>query len=157
MDYSVKTPLQLRPLLVGFRKAAGLTQAQMASHLGVTQQTYAQLEAKPESASMDRLFHVLKVLKVDIVLTQTSSSANLKVRIPGRTRTVRTVRTVESPVPAKQSPTKKRATTAASKTAVTRKAAVVKPASGSAQGAPKPVTRKRVAPMGAAVKKREDW
>ena len=56
---------------------------------------------------MDRLFHVLKVLKVDIVLTQTSSSANLKVRIPGRTRTVRTVRTVESPVPAKQSPTKK--------------------------------------------------
>ena len=43
MDYPVKTTLQLRPLLVGFRKAAGLTQAQMASHLGVTQQTYAQL------------------------------------------------------------------------------------------------------------------
>jgi len=151
VDYPVKTPLQLRPLLVGFRKAAGLTQAQMASHLGVTQQTYAQLEAKPESASMDRLFHVLKVLKVDIVLTQTSSSANLEVRLPGRRRTV------ESPVSVKPSLTKKRATTSASKTAATRKAAVVTPARGSAQGSPKPVTRKRAAPMGAAVKKREDW
>jgi len=70
VDYPGKTPRQLRPLLVGFRKASGLTQAQMASHLGITQQTYAQLEAKPESASMERLFHVLSVLKVDIVLAR---------------------------------------------------------------------------------------
>ena len=153
MDYPVKTPLQLRPLLVGFRKAAGLTQAQMASHLGVTQQTYAQLEAKPESASMDRLFHVLKVFKVDIVLTQTLGSASLEVRLPGR------MRTAESPVSVKPSLTKKRATTAASKTAATRKAAVDTPTRGSAQGSPKPATLKRAAPMGAAFKKqkREDW
>ncbi|RDJ98074.1 helix-turn-helix transcriptional regulator [Paraburkholderia lacunae] len=150
MDYPVKTPLQLRPLLVGFRKAAGLTQAQMASHLGVTQQTYAQLEAKPESASMDRLFHVLKVLKVDIVLTHVSGSANLEGRLPGR------LRTVESPVAVKQRVTKERATTAAAKTAGTRKAAPT-PARGSRQGSPKPVTRKRVAPLAAAPKKREDW
>jgi HTH-type transcriptional regulator / antitoxin HipB len=72
MDYPVKTPLQLRPLLVGFRKSAGLTQADMASRLGVTQQTYAQLEAKPESARMDRLFLVLAMLKVNIILNQPS-------------------------------------------------------------------------------------
>jgi HTH-type transcriptional regulator/antitoxin HipB len=150
VDYPVKTPLQLRPLLVGFRKAAGLTQAQMASRLGVTQQTYAQLEAKPESASMDRLFHILKVLKVDIVLAQASVSANLEDRQPRRPRTV------ESPVAVKQSVVKKRATTTAAKTAGARKAAA-KPTRGSGQDLPKPVARKRAAPTVAAPRKREDW
>jgi hypothetical protein len=37
VDYLVKIPQQLRPLLVGFRKVAGLTQAQLAARLGVTQ------------------------------------------------------------------------------------------------------------------------
>nr|WP_168792076.1 helix-turn-helix transcriptional regulator [Paraburkholderia aromaticivorans] len=150
MDYPVKTPRQLRPILVGFRKAAGLTQAQVASRLGITQQTYAQLEAKPESASMDRLFHVLKVLKVDIVLTQVLSPADLEGRPSAR------LRTTESPAVAKQSVTKKRATTTAAKTAGSRKAAAT-PARGSTQGTPKPLTRKRAASMAAAPKKREDW
>jgi HTH-type transcriptional regulator/antitoxin HipB len=150
VDYPVKTPRQLRPLLVGFRKAAGLTQSQVASHLGVAQQTYAQLEAKPESASMDRLFHVLKLLKVDIVLTQVLSSANPEGHQPGR------LRTAGPPVAAKQSVAKKRATTTAAKAAGTRKAAAT-PARGSGQGAPKPLTRKRVAPVATTPKKREDW
>ncbi|MFM0629234.1 helix-turn-helix transcriptional regulator [Paraburkholderia xenovorans] len=151
MDYPVKTPRQLRPLLVGFRKAAGLTQSQVASHLGVAQQTYAQLEAKPESASMDRLFHVLKLLKVDIVLTHVSlSSANPEGHQHGR------LRTPGPSVAAKPSVAKKRATTTAAKTAGTRKAAAT-PARGSGQGAPKPPTRKRVAPTITAPKKREDW
>ncbi|CAN7736451.1 helix-turn-helix transcriptional regulator [Caballeronia sp. 15715] len=148
MDYPVKTPFQLRPLLVGFRKAAGLTQAQMASHLGVTQQTYAQLEAKPESASMERLLQVLTVLKVGIVLTQTSGPANIKGRTPAG------MRTGEPPVPVKKSLTKIRATAVATKTAGKRKSAVVTAASGNAQGSPKPVRRK---PAAAASKKREDW
>ena len=149
MDYPVKTLPQLRPLLVGFRKAAGLTQAQMASHFGVTQQTYAQLEAKPESASMDRLFHVLKLLKVDIVLTQALDSANLESSSPGD------LRTEKLPVAVKRSVTTKRPTTAAAKTLVTRNAAA-SPARGSAQGLPKPAARKRAAPA-AVPGKREDW
>jgi len=68
VDYPVKTSSQLRPLLVGFRKAAGFTQADIAIRLGVTQQSYAQLEAKPESASMDRLFTVLRLLNVHMTL-----------------------------------------------------------------------------------------
>lgn len=68
MDYPIKTLGQLRPILQGFRKAAGLTQAGMASHLGVTQQTYAQLEANPAAVSVDRLFRVLRVLQVDLTL-----------------------------------------------------------------------------------------
>lgn len=76
MDYPIKTLAQLRPILQGFRKAAGLTQAGMASRLGVTQQTYAQLEANPAAVSVDRLFKVLRVLQVDLTLilrTATSS------------------------------------------------------------------------------------
>jgi HTH-type transcriptional regulator/antitoxin HipB len=72
VDYPIKTLSQLRPILKGFRKAAGLTQAMMASHLGVTQQTYAQLEANPAAVSVERLFRVLRVLNVDLMLTQTA-------------------------------------------------------------------------------------
>ncbi len=70
MDFRIKTLSQLRPILVGFRKSAGLTQAGMASHLGVTQQTYSQLEANPAAVSVERLFKVLRVLDVELVLSQ---------------------------------------------------------------------------------------
>ena len=76
MDYPLKTLSQLRPILQGFRKAAGLTQAAMASHLGVTQQTYAQLEANPAAVSVERLFKVLRVLQVDLKLTETAGGAS---------------------------------------------------------------------------------
>jgi HTH-type transcriptional regulator / antitoxin HipB len=69
MTYPVKTLSQLRPILQGFRKAAGMTQAAMAAQLGVTQQTYAQLEANPAAVSMERLFRVLRVLGVELALT----------------------------------------------------------------------------------------
>ncbi|ABE37213.1 helix-turn-helix family protein [Paraburkholderia xenovorans LB400] len=75
MDYPIKTLSQLRPILQGFRKTAGLTQAAMASHLGVTQQTYAQLEANPATVSVERLFKVLRVLQVDLQLTQTAGGS----------------------------------------------------------------------------------
>ena len=82
MDYPVKTLSQWRPLLLGFRKAAGLTQAMMASRLGVAQQTYAQLEANPASASVERLFRVLHLLDVDMTLTQASTGAALTKPLP---------------------------------------------------------------------------
>jgi HTH-type transcriptional regulator/antitoxin HipB len=76
VDYPIKTLSQLKPILQGFRKAAGLTQAAMASHLGVTQQTYAQLEANAATVSVERLFKVLRVLQVDLKLTQTADGSS---------------------------------------------------------------------------------
>lgn len=67
--YPLKTLNQLRPLLIGFRKAKGLTQKDVSERLGVTQQTYARLEANPGSASIERLFKVLTVLGVEVVLS----------------------------------------------------------------------------------------
>ncbi|WP_051791293.1 helix-turn-helix transcriptional regulator [Serratia sp. DD3] len=67
--YPLKTLNQLRPLLIGFRKANGLTQKDLSERLGVTQQTYARLEADPGSASIERLFKVLTLLGVEVVLS----------------------------------------------------------------------------------------
>jgi len=75
MDYSLKTLSQLRPILIGFRKAAGLTQAAVAARLGVTQQTYAQLEANPAAVSVERLFKVLRVLDVELALTRAEKAS----------------------------------------------------------------------------------
>jgi HTH-type transcriptional regulator/antitoxin HipB len=70
MHYSIKTIHQLRPILQGFRKSRGMTQAMMAEHLGVKQQTYAELEANPAAVSVERLLRVLRVLRVELVLSQ---------------------------------------------------------------------------------------
>ena len=70
MHYAIKTVHQLRPILQGFRKSRGMTQAVMAEHLGVTQQTYAELEANPAAVSVERLLRVLRVLGVELVLSQ---------------------------------------------------------------------------------------
>lgn len=68
MNYTITTLDQLRPILLGFRKSRGLTQAGAAARLGIAQQTYAQLESNPGVVSVERLFKVLRVLGVDLVL-----------------------------------------------------------------------------------------
>jgi len=70
MDYPIKALQQLRPILIGFRKQAGLSQAAIASRLGVTQQSYAKIEANPAATSVERLFTILRLLGTEIVLTQ---------------------------------------------------------------------------------------
>ncbi|WP_063534642.1 helix-turn-helix transcriptional regulator [Burkholderia sp. MSMB1589WGS] len=75
IEHEIKTLDQLQPILRGFRKVAGLTQAMLASRLGVTQQTYAQFEANPASASVERLFKVLRVLDVELTLTHVHTTS----------------------------------------------------------------------------------
>jgi HTH-type transcriptional regulator / antitoxin HipB len=68
LDYPIKTLSQLKPILQAFRRSRGLTQAAVAERLGVTQQSYAQLEANPAAASVDRLFRALSLLHVELKL-----------------------------------------------------------------------------------------
>ncbi|MEB0137614.1 MULTISPECIES: helix-turn-helix domain-containing protein [unclassified Undibacterium] len=70
MVYPIKTLQQIRTILVGFRKHAGLSQADVAKLLGVTQQSYAKIEANPKATSVERLFTILRLLGSDIVFTQ---------------------------------------------------------------------------------------
>lgn len=75
MNYPIQTLSQLRPILQSFRKKAGLTQAAVAAKLGITQQSYAQIEANPASTSVDRLYKILRLLNVDLVLMQAQAES----------------------------------------------------------------------------------
>jgi HTH-type transcriptional regulator / antitoxin HipB len=70
--YPIKTPSQLPLVLKGFRKEKGLTQSAMAERLGITQQSYAHFEANPATATLERIFMVLRMLDVEISLNQAS-------------------------------------------------------------------------------------
>lgn len=70
MDYVIRTPEQLTPLLRAFRKARGESQADTAARLGVTQQALSALERDPSSAGIARLLQVLSALDVEIVLRE---------------------------------------------------------------------------------------
>ena len=74
MRYPLKTLDQLSLLLKGFRKTQGLTQSAMAERLGITQQSYAHFEANPSSATLERLFMVLRLLGVEITLEKADST-----------------------------------------------------------------------------------
>ena len=69
MDYPIRSLQQLRPILVGCRKQAGLSQQALAEQLGITQQSYAQIEANPASTSVERLYTVLRLLGAELLLS----------------------------------------------------------------------------------------
>lgn len=71
--YSIQTPDQLKHVLVGFRKSAGLTQEDLAMRLGVAQQTYSTSERNAANMSVTKLLSVLHALGVELVLQPKSS------------------------------------------------------------------------------------
>ncbi len=62
--YKITALGQLGLTLKGFRKEQRLTQAAIAALLGVSQQAYAQMEADPSAASLERLFRALRVMEM---------------------------------------------------------------------------------------------
>ncbi|MGF6470821.1 helix-turn-helix domain-containing protein [Paraburkholderia youngii] len=158
MDYAIKTLSQLRPILQGFRKAAGLTQTAMAAHLGVTQQTYAQLEANPSAVSVERLFRVLRVLQVDLKLTPSGSTQSVAVEdAPPAAAKGNAIRATRA-----QAAAQRAATTSpgeASDRAAAQASGTSAKAAKSASTAQKPKAVKPAKAIKAAStsKKREDW
>lgn len=67
-DYVVRIPQQLPSLLAAFRKHRGMTQAQLAMLMGVTQQTVSAMERNAETVSAGRLLKMLGILRVELVL-----------------------------------------------------------------------------------------
>lgn len=66
--FIVRTPRQLAPLMRAFRKKAGLSQAELASRMGVSRQAITALERHPESATFERLMKVWAVLGLEVSL-----------------------------------------------------------------------------------------
>jgi len=140
MAFPVQTLSQLRPILVGFRKSAGFTQAQLAARLGVTQQSYAQLEANPSAVSIERLFKVLNVLGVRLALE------------PGRPD--------DAAAPDDTAPAPRRAPAARGRSSDSSGSSAMPVRPSAAAKAPSAATRKRPAaatPGKPRDPKREDW
>lgn len=74
-QFPLRTAAQLPPLLQAFRKAAGLTQREVALRLGVSQQTYSAMERNADKVGAARLLRLLHILGVELVLTQPRQSA----------------------------------------------------------------------------------
>lgn len=76
MDYPVRIPQQLSSILIAFRKHAGLSQAEVAAQLGVTQQTVSDLERNAENMSVARLMRLLSLLDIVLVLRERDGQAS---------------------------------------------------------------------------------
>jgi len=69
MDYPVLTPAQLASHLRALRKARNLTQAELATRLGLTQSRIGKIERHPETVSLEQLITLLSVLGARLVIT----------------------------------------------------------------------------------------
>jgi HTH-type transcriptional regulator/antitoxin HipB len=66
---------QLRGMIVSARKAADLSQAQLAARIGMSQQNYAALELHPERSSFARVHAVLAALGLGVALEKRGDAA----------------------------------------------------------------------------------
>lgn len=74
-EFPVRTADQLPGLLQSFRKASGLTQADVAARLGITQQTLSALERNATTVSAARLMKLFSILGVELVLRRPSDAS----------------------------------------------------------------------------------
>ena len=62
------SPQQAAELLVGRRKALGLSQAEVAARLGISQNRLSELETRLERLTFDRLLALAGVLGLELAL-----------------------------------------------------------------------------------------
>ena len=74
--YTIQTADQLRPIIAGFRKSAGLTQEDLATRLGITQQTFSSAERNASNMSVSKLLSLLNALGVELVLQPKSTNTD---------------------------------------------------------------------------------
>jgi HTH-type transcriptional regulator / antitoxin HipB len=77
-EFPLRTAEQLGAMLQSFRKQAGMTQADVAIRLGITQQTLSALERNAKKVSADRLLALLGILGVELVMRPVDDLAALK-------------------------------------------------------------------------------
>jgi HTH-type transcriptional regulator / antitoxin HipB len=71
----LQTPAQLSDHLRSFRKANGLTQAQLGKLAGINQARVAKIERDPRLVSVGQLFKLLAVLHVRVLLQPTAGKS----------------------------------------------------------------------------------
>ncbi|WP_374005622.1 helix-turn-helix domain-containing protein [Delftia lacustris] len=87
MDHLLQLPDQLALHLKSLRKAAGVSQAQLAQRLGVSQSRVAAIERDPAAISVRQLMEILQLLDADLLMRPradaVASSASAPVPGPG--------------------------------------------------------------------------
>ena len=72
MDFFIQTPTQIGIHLRSRRQALGLTQAMVASQIGLTQKRLSVLELHPDRLSVKQLLGLASILKLEVVLREKS-------------------------------------------------------------------------------------
>lgn len=75
-DFPVRTDTQVSMLMKSFRKVRGMTQADLARVLGVTQQTASAMERNASKASVSNLMRMLSAVGVELVLRDKQTDAS---------------------------------------------------------------------------------
>ncbi|MXN32775.1 helix-turn-helix domain-containing protein [Delftia sp. CH05] len=68
MDHLLQLPAQLALHLKSLRKAAGVSQAELAQRLGVSQSRVAAIERDPAAISVRQLMEILQLLDADLLM-----------------------------------------------------------------------------------------
>lgn len=68
MKQSIRTNQQLGQLLVGRRKALGLSQQALGAKVGISQKRQSGLELQPGRVTVDRLLGLLAALGLELVV-----------------------------------------------------------------------------------------
>jgi HTH-type transcriptional regulator/antitoxin HipB len=86
MDHLLQLPDQLALHLKSLRKAAGVSQAQLAQRLGVSQSRVAAIERDPAAISVRQLMEILQLLDADLLMRPradaVASSASASASVP---------------------------------------------------------------------------
>lgn len=88
MDHLLQLPDQLALHLKSLRKAAGVSQAELAQRLGVSQSRVAAIERDPAAISVRQLMEILQLLDADLLMrpradaVASPASASVPVPVP---------------------------------------------------------------------------
>lgn len=73
----LSTPQQAATLFATRRKTLGLSQADVAKRLGISQSRYSEIEAAPERITLDRLLSLASLLNFEVAM-QDKPTTSLK-------------------------------------------------------------------------------
>jgi HTH-type transcriptional regulator/antitoxin HipB len=74
MRQVLSTPSQLGPLLKSGRRAAGLSQTELARRMGISQSRISHMELHPESVSLDQLLTLFGLLGIELMVQSKSDA-----------------------------------------------------------------------------------
>jgi HTH-type transcriptional regulator/antitoxin HipB len=72
----ITTPLQLGEVLRGRRKARGMSQAELAAKLNISQSRLSTLESDPATLTLDRLLALASLLGLELVVEDRATTAD---------------------------------------------------------------------------------